>query len=167
MGAGSLLHGHYQPVHRARHDVGGDRPARSPEVLGGLTLSIILVGVVYYGLLQGLHHLTGQAQVANILLHRVSPIGMTLWWLLFAPRGRLKWNAPWLWVSYPILYFIYVLGRGQLDGRYPYPFIDVGHLGWMQVALNAGGIAVGFILAGFLLVRIDHWRPLGPSGGKR
>ena len=139
----------------------------SPEILGGLTLSIILVGVVYYGLLQGLHHLTGAAQVANILLHRVSPIGMTLWWLLFAPRARLRWSAPWLWVAYPLTYFVYALGRGQLEGRYPYPFIDLGKLGWMQVGLNAGGIALAFILAGYALVWIDSWRPLGPSRGKR
>jgi hypothetical protein len=135
----------------------------SPEVLGGVTLSIILVGVVYYGLLQGLHHLQGPTQIANLLLHRASPIGMTLWWLLFAPRARLKWKAPMQWVAYPLAYFIYVLGRGQLDGRYPYPFIDVGHLGWLQVALNAGGIALGFILAGYLLIWIDQWRPLGST----
>ena len=135
----------------------------SPEMLGGVTLAIILVGVVYYELLQGLHHLTGAAQVANLLLHRASPIGMTLWWLVFAPRGRLKWSAPLQWVAYPVAYSLYVLGRGQLDGKYPYPFIDVGELGWLQVALNAGGIALGFILAGLLLVGIDRWRPLGSN----
>jgi hypothetical protein len=135
----------------------------SPEVLGGVTLSIILVGIVYYGLLQGLHHLQGPAQVANILLHRVSPIGMSLWWLFFAPRARLKWNAPLRWAAYPLSYFVYVLGRGQLDARYPYPFIDVGHLGWLQVGINAAGIAFGFILAGYLLVWIDQWRPLGSA----
>jgi hypothetical protein len=133
----------------------------SPELLGGVTLSIILVGVVYYELLQGLHHLTGAAQIANLLLHRASPIGMSLWWLVFAPRGRLKWTAPLLWVAYPVAYFLYVLARGQLDGKYPYPFIDVAKLGWLQVALNAGGIALAFILAGLLLVTIDRWRPLG------
>jgi hypothetical protein len=135
----------------------------SPELLGGVTLSIILVGAVYYGLLQGLHHLTGAAQVANLLLHRASPTAMTLWWLFFAPRGRLKRNAPVVWAAYPVAYFLYVLGRGQLDGRYPYPFIDLGHLGWVQVLLNAGGIALAFILAGFLLVWIDGWRPLGST----
>ena len=87
---------------------------------------------------------------------------MTLWWLLFAPRARLKWNAPWLWVAYPIAYFVYVLARGQLDGRYPYPFIDVEpRSAGSQVAINAGGIALAFIFAGFLLVWIDSWRPLG------
>ena len=126
-----------------------------------MTLAILLVGVVYYALLQGLHHLKGAALVADLLLHRASPIAMTSWWLLFAPRGRLQWSAPLRWVVYPVAYFLYVLGRGQLDGKYPYPFIDVGQLGWLQVAINAGGIALGFILAGLLLVWIDRWRPLG------
>ena len=139
----------------------------SPMVLGGLTLSIILVGVVYWALLQNLHHPEGIEHVANILMHRVSPVAMTLWWLLFAPRNRLKWTAPLPWAIYPVVYFLYVLARGQLDNRYPYPFIDVGKLGWLPALLNAAGIALAFVAAGFALVWIDRWRPLGPSRGTR
>ena len=143
----------------------GQRP--SPEALGGVTLALILVGLVYAFLLQGLQHLSGPALVADFLLHKVSPILMALWWLLFSPRGRLNWKAPLWWAIYPLAYFAYVLGRGQLDHRYPYPFVDVAKLGWLQVGLNAGGIAMAFILAGLTLVWVDSWRPLGPSGGRR
>ena len=139
----------------------------SPFVLVGLTLAILLVGIVYRTLLVGLHSLSGPALIANYLLHDVSPLAMTAYWLLFVPRGSLKWNAPWQWSLFPVVYFLYVLGRGQIDHRYPYPFIDVGKLGWLQVAMNAAGIALAFILAGFLLVWIDSWRPLGPSRGRR
>jgi hypothetical protein len=138
-----------------------------PSVLGGLTLAILLVGIVYATLLRGLHPLSGPALVADYLLHYVSPVAMAAYWLLFVPRGRLRRSAPWWWVLFPTAYFIYALGRGRLDHRYPYPFIDVGKLGWQQVALNAAGIAFAFILAGFALVWIDGWRPLGPRGGKR
>jgi hypothetical protein len=133
----------------------------SPEVLGGMTLSIILVGVVYWALLEGLHQLSGGAQLADFLLHKLSPVLMTLWWLLFAPRARLRWNAPAWWALYPLIYFVYVLVRAHFDGRYPYPFLDVGHIGWLQTMLNAGGIALAFIIAGLALVWIDRWRPLG------
>lgn len=139
----------------------------SPLLLGGLTLAILLVGIVYVILLRGLHPLSGAALTANYLLHDVSPIGMAAYWVLFVPRGRLRWNAPWLWLLLPVAYFAYAIARGQLDDHYPYPFIDVGKLGWTQVLLNSGGIALGFILAGFALVWIDSWRPLGPRGGRR
>jgi hypothetical protein len=138
----------------------------SPFILGGMTLAILLVGVVYATLLAGLHALTGPALVADILLHRVSPVAMTLWWLFFAPRARLGWRAPLWWCLYPLAYFAYALGRGQIDHRYPYPFMDVGNLGWLQVALNAGGIALAFVITGFLLVWIDSWRPLGSARGR-
>jgi hypothetical protein len=139
----------------------------SPEVLGGLTVALLLVGVIYMTLLRGLMHLNGAALIADTLFHKVSPVLMALWWLLFAPRAKLRWSAPILWAVYPLGYLIYVLARGRMDGRYPYPFIDVGKLGWLQTALNVGGIALGFILAGFALVWIDSWRPLGSSRGSR
>ena len=133
----------------------------TPEVLGGLTLSIILVGVIYWGLLENLHHLTGLSAIADILLHKVAPAAMTIWWLLLAPRARLNWSAPWWWCLYPLAYFAYIIAVARFDGRYPYPFINVAHIGWLQTLLNAGGIALAFILAGYLIVWIDSWRPLG------
>jgi len=139
----------------------------SPLMLGGLTLAILLVGIVYASLLRGLHPLSGLPLIANYLLHDVSPIAMALYWLLFVPRASLRWNAPWLWLLFPGTYLLYALARAQFDRHYPYPFIDVGKLGWAQVALNVGGIALGFLLAGFALVWIDRWRPLGPSRGRR
>ena len=63
-------------------------------------------------------------------------------------------------------YLAYALARGRLDGRYPYPFIDVSRIGWRQTALNVGGIALGFIICGFVLVWIDSWRPLGSKRGR-
>lgn len=137
-----------------------------PLILGGLTLSDLLVGVVYGLLLRGLHPLNGAALAANVLLHDVSPVLMALWWLLFAPRDRLQWNAPWLWALYPFAYLLYVLARGRFDGRYPYPFINPPKIGWAQTALNVGGIALGFIICGFALVWIDSWRPLGSKRSK-
>jgi len=139
----------------------------SALLLGGLTLVILLVGIVYWVLLRRLHPLSGAALTANYLLHDVSPLGMAVYWLLFVPRGKLRWNAPWWWTIFLAAYFLYVLARGEIDHRYPYPFIDVAKLGWLQVALNSGGIGLAFILAGFALVWIDSWRPLGSKGGSR
>ena len=137
----------------------------SAFLLGGVTIAIILVGIVYMTLLRGLLELSGGALLADTLLHKVSPVAMSLWWLLFAPRGRLKYNAPLWWAVYPLAYFAYAVARGLNGDRYPYPFMDVAKLGWTQTMLNAGGIAMAFILAGFLLVWFDSWRPLGSKRG--
>ena len=139
----------------------------SPLILGGLTIAILLVGIVYALLLSGLHQLIGPARTADFLLHKVSPLAMTLWWLLFAPRNQLRWSAALTWAAYPLVYLFYALARGRVDGKYPYPFLDVHKLGWTQAAMNIGGIALGFILAGLLLIWIDHWRPLGSRRNSR
>lgn len=137
----------------------------SPFLLGGITIAILLVGVVYMTLLRGLIELSGGALLADLLLHKVSPVAMTLWWLFFAPRARLKGRDAVWWAAYPLAYFVYALVRGHFDGRYPYPFMDVGKLGPVQTAINAGGIAMAFLLAGFALVWFDSWRPLGSKRG--
>lgn len=128
----------------------------SPFVLGGATLAILLVGIVYVILLRGLHPLSGPALVANFLLHYVSPVAMAAYWLLFVAHGRLRWSAPLWWSVVPLSYFGYALARGALDGRYPYPFMDVGKIGAAQTALNAAWIAAAFVLGGYLVLWLDR-----------
>lgn len=138
-----------------------------PLLLGGLALALLLVGAVYMTLLRGLVELSGGALLADLLLHKVSPLAMAAWWLLFAPRARLEWTAPWWWVLYPLAYFGYAVARGLAGDLYPYPFVDVGRLGWAQVMVNAAGIAMAFLASGFALVWIDRWRPLGSRRASR
>jgi hypothetical protein len=134
-------------------------------VLGGLTLAILLVGIVYLVLLRGLHSLSGNALLANHLLHYVSPIAMAAYWLLFAPHGRLKWSAPLLWMLFPLTYFVYAIARGEIDGRYPYPFLDVGRIGLALTIVNGCAIAAGFIPFGLGVVWLD--RRLGRGQASR
>jgi hypothetical protein len=133
----------------------------SPFVLGGLTLAILLVGVVYMTLLRGLVHLSGGALLADTLLHKVSPVATALYWLLFAPAGRLRWSAPFWWSLYPLAYFAYALVRGSLEGHYAYPFMDVGKIGALQTGLNAVLMAAAFLVVGTGLVWLDRRRRIG------
>jgi hypothetical protein len=134
----------------------GRRRAARPLLLGGATLSILLVGIVYGLLLRGLLELSGGALRADTLLHKVTPILLPLWWLIFAPKGRLDGIAPWIWSLFPLAYLPYALVRGLAEGKYAYPFLNVTKLGWGGVAANAALIALGFIVAGYGLVWVDR-----------
>lgn len=133
----------------------GSRRAARPFPLGGTTLAILLVGVVYGLLLRGLLELSGGAMLADLLLHKVTPVLVPLWWLAFAPKGCLKRRDPLLWALLPLTYFAYALARAAVDGLYPYPFMDVARLGWGQTLLNALLMAAGFLAAGLALRWLD------------
>lgn len=130
--------------------------AAKPRLITGTTLAIVLVGVVYGVLLQGLKELTAGAAVANILLHRLTPILVPLFWLLFVPKGTLRWTDPLIWAIYPVLYLVYALIRGSAEGKYAYPFIDVAANGATQVAITCAVIALCFIAAGLACVWLDQ-----------
>lgn len=126
-----------------------------PRLVAGVALAMVLVGVIYALLLQGLRTLAGETAVANILLHQVNPVLVALFWLLVTGKGALSWRDPLLWALYPLGYLIYALARGFAQGSYAYPFIDVSANGLVQVGINAALIALCFIAAGELLVWID------------
>ena len=109
-------------------------------------LAIMLVGVVYVTLLRGLLDLSGGAKLADTLMHYATPVLVPLWWLLFAPKGKLEWRDPAIWSLFPLAYFPYALARGAYEGIYAYPFINVAKIGWTQVGINAVMIAGGFLV---------------------
>ncbi|WP_420145314.1 Pr6Pr family membrane protein [Sphingobium sp.] len=131
----------------------------TPRRIGGVLLSIMLVGIIYGLLLRGMLALSGGALLADALLHKVTPLLVPLWWIAFARKGRLAPRDPWRWALFPAIYLPYALLRGAVEGRYAYPFINVANLGIGQVLVNALMIAVGFVMAGYALIWIDQrWR---------
>jgi len=134
----------------------GSAQAFKASRVGGIAVVMGLIGVVFVTLLRNTEHLTGAAQIANILLHYVMPPLVVLYWLVFAPKGELSRFDPLRWAILPLAYFPYALARAAADGKYAYPFIDAGQLGWPQVLTNASVIALGFVLSGYLVVWLDR-----------
>jgi hypothetical protein len=141
----------------------GRRGFGAPVIVGGVTIAMLLVGVVYALLLRGLLELSGDAALADLLLHSVTPVLVPLYWLAFAPKGGLKWRDPLVWAGLPILYFGYALLRGAIESVYPYPFMNVAQIGWGATLANALAMAAGFLLTGFLLVWLDRRQARTPG----
>lgn len=134
----------------------------APRVSSAIVASIVLVSLAYNLLLRHLWQPEGFQFIADELLHDVMPLLFVVYWWRCVPKGTLQCKHIGLWVLYPLLYFAYVLLRGDLLGQYQYPFFDVGTLGYPQVFVNAGGILVGFVLIALAVVGLD--KSIKPHG---
>lgn len=127
----------------------------SPVWLGGVTLWIVITGVVYHLLLAATDTQdTAVSWYANIGLHSVVPGLVALWWLAAGPREGLGIHAALLWLLWPLLYVCYALLRGQIDGTYPYFFTDPTRIGWQGVGMWTLILAGAFFAAGLLQIAL-------------
>jgi hypothetical protein len=129
---------------------------RRPSVQAAVLVNITVVGAVYWLLLKHLWNPQGWQWVADTLLHTWQPLVYILYWVLFAPKTGLRWKDAAIWLAYPGLYLIYILGRGALTGLYPYPFVDVSQFGYARVAMNSGMLLVVFLGLGLLVVALSR-----------
>jgi len=127
-----------------------------PFVRSAVAVYIATVGLVYTTLLKDLWTPQGGQFLADLLLHYVMPVGYLLFWLFLVRKAGLRWYDPLLWLIYPLFYLAFVVIRGKMSGFYPYPFIDVGALGYSRAILNAGGIMLGFVGLGTVAVVIGR-----------
>lgn len=140
---------------------------RASWIVAGTMLSILLVGIIYALLLHGKTELTGGSAVANALLHMATPILVTFFWIIFTPKGQLTWSHPLVWAIYPLAYLAYSLVRGGQTGKYPYPFLDPGLVGWQQTMLSNLAIAVAFLICSYTLVTLDHRLAVRPASNPK
>lgn len=129
-----------------------------PSIMSAIAVYIFVVGLMYSLFLRALWEPTGLQLVADVGLHDLMPILYVLYWLLFVPKGTLRWNQPIYWLIYPAMYFTYSLLRGAFTGRYLYPFGDVSALGYPAVLANSAILLVGFLVLGLMLVAIGRLR---------
>ncbi|WP_308160840.1 Pr6Pr family membrane protein [Cellulomonas sp. GbtcB1] len=143
------------------------RPARTGRVMAVLHLDALLciavTGVVYHTVLADAGvDLTPSGDLANFLLHTVTPVGTWVVWLLVGPRPRFG-GATVAWsVLYPLAWIAYTFVRGAATGWYPYPFLDAGALGLATAARNTALVAVAFLVLALLVRLLERVLPATP-----
>jgi hypothetical protein len=124
-------------------------PNRTSPVIDTLRLTgvvaIAITGVVYHAVLRGLFDLETWALVADNVLHTVVPIAAVTGWLVWGPRGRTSSRIVKLSVVFPVCWLVFTLIRGAIVDFYPYPFVDVNHLGYVKVLVNCVWVAVLYL----------------------
>lgn len=129
--------------------------ALSARLQGGLVLSIVMVGLVYHAILARLWVPQGLAWWTDQALHTATPLLTLAWWLGFGDRRVGLRDLPW-WLTWPAAYAAYALVRGTLTGFWPYPFLDAGRLGWIQVTGNVAGMVLAFAVCGLGLIALGR-----------
>lgn len=143
------------------------RPARAGRATAVLHLDALLciavTGVVYHTVLadEGAA-LTPSGDLANFLLHTVTPLGTWVVWLLVGPRPRFGGSTVAWSVAYPLAWIGYTFVRGAVTGWYPYPFLDAGALGLATAARNTALVAVTFLVLALLVRLLERLLPATP-----
>ena len=126
------------------------------RVRGAVALYIGVTGSIYFFILRHLWQPQGAQWWADTGLHYAVPLAYWAWWLALTPHGGLRWRDVAGWLLFPLAYVVWVFVRGAWLGEYPYPFIDVGQLGWGKVAINAVGVMAVFVVLGLVIVGVDR-----------
>jgi hypothetical protein len=140
--------------------VAGGRPlgrwTASEGVRASVTMYAVVVGLVYHFLLHATWNPQGWLFVSNVGLHYLMPTAMLLDWLMFTPKGRLRWTDPAKWLAFPLIYGGWTVIHGLAADWWPYWFIDVSEQGWIKAGAAFAGLLAFFLIIGLGVVAIDR-----------
>ena len=122
-------------------------------------LYMAITGVVFALLLSGLQEeLQTTVLWVDFVVHKLMPVVLVADWLLDPPRHRLPRWTVLAWLAYPLAWLGYTLVRGEVEGWYPYPFVDVSELGYGEVLGRSVVLAIGFAAVGAALLWLGNRR---------
>ncbi|MFM8909949.1 MAG: Pr6Pr family membrane protein, partial [Gemmatimonadota bacterium] len=120
--------------------------------------AIVVVGIAYHVLLSAQYNPTGLGAWTDLAFHYLVPTLFAVYWVTTAEVGGARF-LPQIGVLslYPFAYFVYVIGRGEVLGTYPYFFVDVRTLGLLGALKNALGILVFYLFVAWVLALLAGW----------
>lgn len=132
---------------------------KSQILRGGITLYMLMTGVIFAFLLSGLENIRLTAVPwDNLVLHYFMPIVMVGDWLLNPPKKSLPRKVVVLWIIFPMIYVTYTLIRGTITNWYPYPFLNPLKSSYTEVAIISVIIAFFVTIAAFGLRSYINYR---------
>ncbi|GAB3020753.1 Pr6Pr family membrane protein [Cyclobacterium sediminis] len=127
--------------------------------LTAITTFILIVGLVYQIALRGIWQPTGFQYLIDELLHSIVPLWVLIYWFMNVAKFDLKFKSVSYWILYPICYLLFVLIRGHFSGFYPYPFLNISIIGYLDTFQNIGLIIFLFLFILALLVFLGKKLP--------
>ncbi len=116
--------------------------------------AIVTVGFVYSLLLRSTWSPQGAQKIVDHALHDVTPILFAALWALM-PHGSLQWrDMKWAMIP-PAAYLAYAMGRGAIDGRYPYFFLNPETQSASELILSIFGVLVVFAVISGCAIAVD------------
>ncbi len=131
-----------------------ERQLDKPGILTALTVYITIVSLVYQLILRQTWHPEGLNMVVDELLHTILPICTIIYWFAYENKKEVSFSHIPKWLIYPITYLVFILIRGYFSNFYPYPFVDVQHIGLHNVLLNSTALILFFIFISVLFIII-------------
>jgi len=94
----------------------------------------------------------------DVALHKIFPVIVVADWLIDPPDVEITRRDALLWLVYPIAWAVVTVIRGELDGWYPYPFLDPANGGYGQVAIVIAAITLAFVVLALLFAAAGNAR---------
>jgi hypothetical protein len=89
------------------------------------------------------------------VLHRIMPIAVMFDWVIDPPRQPIGFRRALAWLWFPLVWLVFTMIRGTIDGRYPYPFLDPDEVGgYGVVALYVVAITLLLVFVIWLAARV-------------
>ena len=126
---------------------------RRRSTAGAITTLMMVVFMVYHFVLARLWSPQGLFLLADIMLHYVTPLLMTAWWLVSA-NGRARFMTLLWWLVPPAVYLVFVYVRWAFVHEVPYPFLDPA-LSRQELIRGIVGIVTLFAIVGPAVVISD------------
>ena len=140
-------------------------------IKGGLVITIAITAIIYHIALapggfqmDALQNSINNKQLANFLVHTVSPTLVLLDYIIFDEKGHFKLFYPIFWLIQPLNYVIYVYTYSNLGGsfyniggskQFAYFFLDYNELGYWGVLKWLLVIIICILLIINLLVLLE------------
>lgn len=131
------------------------------------TVSIMVTFLIYHFILSpyinaDVSNVSGG--YGNIIVHYITPLWFFFDYLIFDTKGATRLIDPFLYIIFPMYYFLFANIRavngelydyGSLISQFPYPFLDYAIFGIYGVSAAVFVIILADLFMGFLFVGLD------------
>jgi hypothetical protein len=148
-------------------DNGLSRLLSGPSARTAVTAYGAVVALIYAVYLRNIGHDHGLERLADQVLHYVTPALFAIDWLLFVPKGQIRWTIIGTSLIVPALYATWTMIHGAVSGWYPYPFFNPGRIGHSETFANFARFALIFLAVATALLFIDRALALGQGRRRR